>query len=198
MSFVAAMHFVTDLGDSLVLLPLALLLLLWLACRTGLRAAFLWALALVVCGAGTAALKIYFHACPSPLASLQSPSGHASLSTLIYGGLVLIVGTEREPMQRLFVTVLGIGLVVGIALSRVLVGAHSATEALVGLMIGAAALAIVAPVCIRAQLTAGQAACLVAAIALILLALHGRSASFEHVWRFGAAYLQDRAGLCAR
>jgi len=92
--------------------------------------------------------------------------------------------------------VLGAGLVLGIALSRVLLGAHTAMETFVGLAIGGATLVAIAPSCIRAKPKARQIAGLFAAIALTLLVLHGRSISFDEVWRSSATYLQGHLGLC--
>jgi membrane-associated phospholipid phosphatase len=91
---------------------------------------------------------------------------------------------------------LGGGLILAIALSRVLLGAHTTLDVLIGLAIGGAALAAIGPACLRAKSEAGGIATVFVAIALALLVLHGRSISFERVWRSSGAYLQDRTGLC--
>lgn len=67
------------------------------------------------------------------------PSGHATGSTIIYGGLALLadVGTRRQ-------RAVAAGTVVGlVALSRVVIGVHYAADVVAGIVLGAAYLAAV-------------------------------------------------------
>lgn len=190
------MNFVTNFGDAMVVLPVAAATLAWLTRVAGLRTAALWCGALLLCGGGTALLKIYFHACAAPLESLNSPSGHASMSTLVYGSLALIVGTEAAPWQRFATATVGAAAIVGIALSRIELGAHSMAEVALGLVIGGTTLALFARGYLEARPTVRHVWPLLATVALLLLVLHGHTAHLEAVWRAIAAYLHNTAGLC--
>jgi hypothetical protein len=89
----------TDFGDLAVLLPLAAVVTLWsLAVRQPI-AVFGWLVALGLCISGTAVLKIYFFIFP-PVTDLHSPSGHTSLSTLVYGALTLAVAAAFTGWRR--------------------------------------------------------------------------------------------------
>jgi membrane-associated phospholipid phosphatase len=190
------MGFLTQFGDAIVTLALAAAILLWLAVFVGSRLAAVWGGAVLLAGGGTALLKIYFSACGTPLDTLQSPSGHTSMSTLVYGGLALILGAEAGPWQRLTAGAAGAALVLAIAASRVLLGAHSLVEIGVGLLIGAAALALFARRLLAARPMSGQVWTLVLAAAALAFLLHGHEAELEPVWARLAALFRDTTGLC--
>ncbi len=190
------MKFLTDFGDAMVVLPVAGLTLAWLARIAGARTALLWCAALLLCGGGTALLKIYLDTCTTPIDSLNSPSGHASMSTLVYGSLALIVGAEVAPWQRLAIAALGAAAVIGIALSRVVLGAHSIMEVMFGLAIGGGALAFFAYSYLEARPRVRQIGPFIAGVAALMLILHGHPAHLEQVWRAIGAFLHNTAGLC--
>jgi membrane-associated phospholipid phosphatase len=190
------MRFLTDFGDAMVVLPIAAATLAWLARIAGARTAGLWCLALLACGGGTALLKIYFGACAAPLPSIASPSGHTSMSTLVYGSLALIVGAEAPSWQRFATAAMGAAAVIGIALSRVTLGAHSVEEVLLGLAIGGSALALFAPRYLEARSAARNVVPLAAVVVALMLLLHGHSAHLEALWRGIAAWLHNTGGLC--
>jgi membrane-associated phospholipid phosphatase len=114
---------ITDLGDLAVLVPLAAAILIWLL-RCFSRVAARWILALSICVGLTALLKIVFYGCP-PAGDMHSPSGHANLSTLVYGALALTVAAAWPGLRRLIVISVGAGLILAIAVSRLLLDAHS-------------------------------------------------------------------------
>ena len=74
----------TGFGDTAVLTPLAAVMLLWLLFMRSPRGAAWWAITGM-----TALLKVSFYGCP-PTPDLHSPSGHTSLSTLVYGAMTLV------------------------------------------------------------------------------------------------------------
>lgn len=126
----------TDFGDSAVLLPLTLALFVWLAATRRLRAAILWLAVVVANNALIGLLKIYFFACPSG-PHLHSPSGHTGFAVLVYGAITAIVALEMPRVwQRAFVGLLGGVFVIGIAVSRVALGAHSPLEVVLGGLVG--------------------------------------------------------------
>jgi membrane-associated phospholipid phosphatase len=130
----------TGFGDSALLLPLAAMILAWLALGGAPRTAAWWAAAVALCIGVTASLKIFFWGCP-PIGDLRSPSGHTSLSTLVYGAMALFVAGEIGGWRGRVAAVGGAGLVLAIALSRLWLDAHSVPEILLGGIIGTASLA---------------------------------------------------------
>jgi len=136
---------ITDFGDSALALPLAAIVLVALLASGWSRGAIAWSLAVAGCGAAMVVFKLAFKTAaagcaPDLLAAPSfSPSGHAALSTVVYGGLVVLTGRQMSPFARSVIgagTVLWIGL---IASSRVVVQAHTSIEVIAGLLVGAGA-----------------------------------------------------------
>lgn len=137
--------FLTDAGDSGVLLPVALIsaILLWLS-HSG-RAAWLLLRSVLLAAVVIALLKVLFLSCGAHWRSdLVSPSGHACLSIAVFGSLGVVAATGRGVLARASTAVL-VALLVGvIAISRVIIGVHTWTEVIVGLVVGASALLLFA------------------------------------------------------
>ena len=70
---------------------------------------------------------------------MHDPSGHTSLSTLVYGALALAAASGRPGLRRLLVIGAGLGLILAIAVSRLLLDAHSVPEVGLGLCVTSAA-----------------------------------------------------------
>lgn len=136
----AIIKFVTHFGDLAVVLPLAMVAMLWFAYIGAKRLIFYWALSLAACMLITIILKMHFISCPSRLFDLRSPSGHSSLSILIYGLLGTIAAKAAEGAKRLAVIAATGGLIALIAISRSILGAHTVMEIVLGLTIGGASL----------------------------------------------------------
>jgi hypothetical protein len=66
-----------------------------------------------LCVAATALLKIYLYACP-PAPDLVSPSGHSSLSVLIYGAIALVIAAQHSGWLRAVILVAGASPIVAI------------------------------------------------------------------------------------
>ncbi len=115
----------TDFWDSAVVLPLACVIAVWMFFVEGWRPAALWGGAVFLCAAVTALLKLNFSACTAAGAALHSPSGHSSMSALVYGGLTVIIALELGGWRRSAVVFLGIGLAVAIGISRMVLGVHT-------------------------------------------------------------------------
>jgi membrane-associated phospholipid phosphatase len=187
----------TSLGNSVVTLPIAAALLIWLAIWLDRRIALAWLIALVACGAVTALLKIYFHACPVPGIDLTSPSGHTSLSLFVYGGLFLITGARWRGWPRLGLWLAGALLVVAIALSRLLLMYHSRIEVLIGIGIGGAALALFWRE-FRSRKAAAMPIWPIWLAALVpILVLHGHQLPTESLLTRLALYLRVTVNFCA-
>jgi membrane-associated phospholipid phosphatase len=136
------MKFLTDFGDSAVLLPLSAVVLIWLLATRSVGAAIWWLGVLIAFGAIIGGLKMLFFACP-PAVDVRSPSGHTGFSLLVYGGIAAIIAAQRRSAwSRAGIMLATVALVVGIAISRVTLHMHSRTETLIGFLIGAAAVAV--------------------------------------------------------
>lgn len=131
----------TDFGDTAVLLPLSIVILVWLLSGGLRRVVGSWIIAIGLCIAGTALLKIYMYGRP-PAPDLVSPSGHSSLSVLIYGAITLIIAAEQRGCALAATLVAGASWIVAIAGSRLLLRAHSAPEVGIGIIIGVATLTL--------------------------------------------------------
>jgi membrane-associated phospholipid phosphatase len=136
------MKFLTDFGDSAVLLPLSLVVLVWLLATRSIAAAIWWVGVLAVFGAVIGGLKMLFFACP-PAVDVRSPSGHTGFSMLVYGGIAAIIAIQRRSAwSRTAIMLAALALVIGIAISRVALHMHSRPETLIGFLIGAVAVAV--------------------------------------------------------
>ena len=136
------MRFLTDFGDSAVLLPLSAVVLIWLLVTRSVGAAIWWLGVLIVFGAVIGGLKMLFFACP-PAVDVRSPSGHTGFSMFVYGSIAAIFAAQRQSAwSRWGIMLAAIALVVGIAISRVILHMHSARETVIGFLIGAAAVGV--------------------------------------------------------
>ncbi len=179
----------TDFGDPAVLLPLAAILLLWLL-RLPTKSAAAWWLAAVVAGVGgTALLKIYFYGCPLD-ARLHNPSGHVSLSTLVYGGYATIFAARAKSWQRAAMIGAAAALVLGIAASRIILDFHTTIEVAFGLVIGGLSLAAFASRYWRRPSGNLPLGFLLLASLAIILVLHGDSLRAEEFLHRVSAYAQ--------
>ncbi len=167
------MNFITDFGDSAVLLPLSFAILIWLAIARSVRTGIWWMAALLICGAGIGILKMLFFACP-PDGDLESPSGHTALSALIYGGLATILTTDLQ--SKWLRRALGVGaflFILTIAWSRLILHMHTLPEVVTGLAIGTAVLALFVLHYRRVPHKHGQILPLLLVTAITVTVLHG-------------------------
>jgi membrane-associated phospholipid phosphatase len=136
-------EFLTDFGDSAITVPLALLTFAFLIVIGQRSLAIGWGIAILGCAIAVGALKILFAPCDHRLAfaALVSPSGHAAMTTVVYGSLTLLLGSSLPRAFRVTLDVAAALFVVAIAVSRFVLGAHDVSEVMVGLIIGLAALA---------------------------------------------------------
>jgi membrane-associated phospholipid phosphatase len=180
----------TDFGDLAVLMPLAAAMLIWLLLYSS-RAASRWVLALGFCIGLTALLKIVFYGCP-PAGDMHSPSGHTSLSTLVYGALTLVAATARPRLRRLSVIGGGAGLILTIAASRLLLDAHSVPEVGVGLVTGTVSLALFS--CQYLEGPSTKVWPLLVSAGLLMSIFHGRELHAEQYLHRITGYLHVYCG----
>jgi membrane-associated phospholipid phosphatase len=139
------LRWITDSGDSGVTLPLVLLLgaLLWFA--ESHRAAWLLVRALLVCVALLTTLKLIFLSCGHVFAlGIESPSGHACLTAFVYGAIAIVVWAQPRPALRILAVALATLIIVLVAVTRVLLGAHTPQEVALGGLAGLLTLVVFA------------------------------------------------------
>ncbi|QQS54376.1 MAG: VTT domain-containing protein [Candidatus Competibacteraceae bacterium] len=139
----------TELGDAAVTIPVATVVLVWLLWRRAWRDALYW---LTAIGFGALAVKIIKVAlkAPRPVAlyagaeTYSFPSGHATLSTVIYGFLAVLVAGTFGPRWRWTPYATAALLIIGIAFSRLYLGAHWLADVTAGVSLGTAWVALLA------------------------------------------------------
>ncbi|MGS0742620.1 phosphatase PAP2 family protein [Glaciimonas sp. GG7] len=130
---------ISNLADTNVLLPAAAVCAAWLlfgrAWRMSLLWSFLFATGLVL----VAMTKIAFVGWGIGIRSLDFTgfSGHAMRATAVMPVLFYLLLQKAPPLARLSGVVLGLALGVIIGISRLVVHAHSVSEAVTGCLVGA-------------------------------------------------------------
>lgn len=133
---------VTRLGEAQLLLPLMLLAVAWLLLqRAPARAALGWLVATALAAAITTASKVAFigYGWGLPALDFTGFSGHAMFAAAVWPPLLRLATAAWWPAQPGRGVWAGYMLALLVAVSRVQVGAHSWSEVLAGLALGAAA-----------------------------------------------------------
>ena len=195
MTALNALTVLTNFGDLAVLLPVTLVVFIWLYFLPAKRDAMWWVATTTLCMGSTALLKIFFVVCPIA-AEVHSPSGHTSLSTLVYGALVLIVATADARWRYAVIGVGGV-LILLIAISRVALQNHTALETGLGLLIGAVALCVFARSYLAVERPAVPVRPLLLSVAVLLALLHGRQLHAEDLLRALGSYIHEASGVCS-
>lgn len=140
---------VTELGDAQVLLPVILVTLAWfLVHRLWLTAGY-WLAAIGGAEVLAKVLKVALHR-PRPglfyggIEQFSFPSGHATMSVVVFGFLAYLLCRSASPGLRKGVIFLSAAVVVSIALSRLYLGVHWLSDVLGGLAFGVAWIAALA------------------------------------------------------
>ncbi|MGO8917842.1 MAG: phosphatase PAP2 family protein [Stellaceae bacterium] len=172
---------ITGLGDAALLLPAAVVLLIYLLRARSWRAAAAWAAAITLCAGLTVAAKMMFHACGGQyqVLGIYSPSGHTSLSATFYGCAALMLSADQSWGRRLGVLLAAAALVVAIAASRIALHAHTVDEVAAGLAIGLLCVALYASAYLPRAVGGLGWQLPVAVIIVLALLTHGRHLSIE-------------------
>jgi hypothetical protein len=109
----------TDLGDTGVTVPLAVLMLFFLTLTKQRRLALIWAITILACAGMIGGLKVILDACGSPLAAagLVNPSGHSAMSAAVYGGFAAVIGMHLPLPARVATVAAAALLILAIPLS---------------------------------------------------------------------------------
>ena len=140
------MVFVTELGDPQVYLPVTLAVLGWLLARRNRSAAAHWIAAVGFGALMTYGLKWLLRV-PRPtridgVLTYSFPSGHTTMSIVVFGFLAVLVARELPGPRRWLVYVAAGLIVTPIAVSRLYLGAHWLSDVLGGLTLGLAWVAL--------------------------------------------------------
>ncbi|MBB4846020.1 membrane-associated phospholipid phosphatase [Paucibacter oligotrophus] len=140
--FVAPWLSLTRLGEAQILLPLVLVAALWLCWRAG-EAAFVrrWLFWLCAAAGLTTASKLAFIGWGWGVEAwdFTGISGHAMFAAASLPGLAWVLARSRGEWMQKCAVGLAFALAALIAYSRLEVGAHSPSEAVLGFVIGSAA-----------------------------------------------------------
>lgn len=137
-------HLITNCGDLALLLPLAAILAFVLWYFDSRAATVAWLQALAFCLVATFLLKLGFLTCCRAWGlNIVSPSGHASMSALVYGGLTIVI-TRQSTRWRALIVLVGVTLTVAIALTGTILQAHNRAEVAIGLGVGLVSLCLFA------------------------------------------------------
>jgi membrane-associated phospholipid phosphatase len=186
---------VTDLGDSAVMVPMALIVAAWLLASRSWRGAGWW---LVLFGLGALLVvctKIAFLGWGIGIRALDftGVSGHGmtAASTLTVAGFL---AGDRYSKFLAFVGVgLGATFAVMIAVSRVILGFHSPAEVVIGCALGFA-IAVASIGIVRANpRVAAVPSVFILLLLTFVIAVHGRRAPTEHLITKIALYLSGRS-----
>jgi len=195
-----AANWITDFGDSALLLPIAAVcffaLIYWRAHRT----AFAWAVAIGLCGMSMILLKLGMHACGQVIVSdgsITSPSGHTAMSTSVYGALtVLLISNLDRVWTRIVTALLGLLVIGAIAVSRIMVLAHTPQEVVVGLAVGIVCIGVFALGHRRSRLGKTRLLRLGGIILITLVLLHGQRSNAEILLIQLAGLLRGNISAC--
>ena len=174
------MVFVTGLGDHKVVMPVVLTGLVVMAVLQRWRAA--WYLLLAVVGAAVfvGGVKRVIHR-PRPislydgLAEYSFPSGHATMSVVLYGFLAFLLTYAAPPRWRRAVCFVALAVILLIAFSRIYLGAHWLSDVLAGLAFGVAWVAVLALFYVRVEpqpLPAAAVGTMLVAVMIAASAVH--------------------------
>lgn len=129
------MRYLTDFADQALILPLVLAITVALAVQGWRRGALTWLTVVAGTFAATLSFKLMFLAC-SPVfgpMDVHSPSGHVAAATVVAGGLAAMLTRHRATILPAAVLA---AIVIGV--SRLVLGAHTLPEVIVGALIGLA------------------------------------------------------------
>ena len=138
------LYTITHFGEATIVAPLVCGAIVALWTMGERRNARTIAIAFALCLAATVLSKILFMFIYRG-GPLRSPSGHTALATFVYGSLAVLAWKRASfGALRYLSAALCAGIVLGVAVSRFIIGGHSRTETLFGLAYGVVAVLFLA------------------------------------------------------
>jgi membrane-associated phospholipid phosphatase len=126
-------RYLTDFADQAVILPLVVAVAVALAVQGWYRGALVWLLVVAGTFGATLVGKMVFLSCTPVFGpfDVQSPSGHVAAATVVAGGLAAMLTRRRASILPAAVLA---AIMIGI--SRLVLGAHTLPEVILGALIG--------------------------------------------------------------
>jgi membrane-associated phospholipid phosphatase len=188
------MLFLSDFADLGLVLPLAGLVAVTLVALGRLREAFAWCLAIAGTLGTMGLLKVLVFVLVGSQSGdgLNNPSGHTASGTVVYAGLLALVGGRFAPRVSIALLAgLAFGLLFGF--SRVELQVHTLADVLVGGAVGLAGAVVLVWLAGPHRADARSTAMpVVGAVALVaMLAFHGQRLIAESELRAIAAHIQS-------
>ncbi|HSY28063.1 MAG TPA: phosphatase PAP2 family protein [Burkholderiaceae bacterium] len=129
---------ITRVGDSMILVPIALAIAVWLAAGRTWKMAFSWCVLFGLAMLAVIATKLAFIGWGIGSASLDFTgfSGHATRAAAVFPVLFYLLLQSPSCPKNALATLSGMAVASIITISRVVVHAHSISEALSGWLLG--------------------------------------------------------------
>jgi hypothetical protein len=166
---------ITSLGGAGLTLPLAFAIALWLALGYSWRMAAGWLVLLGVAIGVVTVTKLAFLGWGVGVRELDftGVSGHAMLSTAVYPVALFLMLLPARPSIRLVGVLLGIVAGMAVGLSRVVLEAHSPSEAITGCIVGALTALVFVRLAWNAQPGQLSAVPVTVSLMMLVVGLHG-------------------------
>jgi membrane-associated phospholipid phosphatase len=166
---------ITSLGGAGLTLPLAFAIALWLALGYSWRMAVGWLVLLGVSIGVVTVTKLAFLGWGVGVRELDftGVSGHAMLSTAVYPVALFLMLLPARPSIRLVGVLLGIVAGMAVGLSRVVLEAHSPSEAITGCIVGAVTALVFVRLAWHAQPGRLSAVPVTVSLMMLVVGLHG-------------------------
>jgi len=148
---------ITDLGNPMIVGTAALVTIVWLWASSQRDMAQVFAAAAISTVIATTTLKMVSIALGGELRdtmfymSTGAPSGHAALSTSIYGGIAMLFAVGSRGVLRIGALVLLLAAIIGVSLTRVTLGSHTPADVVAGILVGGSFAMLIGFVAVRRQ-----------------------------------------------
>ena len=190
---------VTDLGDSLVLSGIILITTIYLLIFGCRRYAFILLGAFLVTGLTIALLKMFFFSCHQYFFlpdSIHSPSGHAALTTVVWGVIATLIAAQYSGWRCQLTLIAATALISGIAVTRWALHFHTENEIVAGLLVGLLGLATAQILLARQKAQKFDPRGLIVATTVAALMLHGFRLPAEGFMQTFARKVQGELSIC--
>ena len=166
---------ITSLGGAGMTLPLAFAIALWLAVGYTWRMAAGWLLLLGAAIGLVTVTKLAFLGWGVGVRELDftGVSGHAMLSTAVYPVALFLILLRTHPSVRVLGVLLGLAAGMAVGLSRVVLSAHSPSEAITGCLVGALAALLFVRMAWKAQPERLSAFPVAVSLMVLAVLMHG-------------------------
>ena len=177
---------VTELGDSIMVISMGVVVAAWLAWKRTWRALVYWILAIAGGSLLNTAIKVALHRSrPTDLYhsgwdAFSFPSGHSTTNAVLYGFLAVLIARELPKRLRLPLACAAATMVALIAFSRLYLGAHWLSDVAGGLTFGALWVGVLAVVYVHSAAREVGARALLAICAATLVIAGGIHITRHH------------------